>query len=1269
MKGKLNEPVKSNLSTITKRLIIIFITFTLFFTISSLVLSQSSPWPMFRQNPQRTGRSPYKGAEIDIFKWRLEVKDLTISSPAIGSDGTIYIGGTHFYAVNPDGTLKWIHETEGLVQSSPAIGADGTIYVGSRDGYFYAINPDGNLKWKLGIGGAIVSSPAIGSDGTIYIGGTHFYAVNPDGTLKWIFKTEGPVQSSPAIGLDGTIYVGSLDENFYAINPDGTLKSAGWIGGQVVSSPAIGSDGAIYMGSENRNLYAIRSLYALRNGKVSWGFDTGSKVVSSPAIGYDGIIYIGGNGLYAVNPSDGTLKWEFKTEDAIESSPAIGSDGTIYVGSGSSLYAVNPDGTIKKRFSTGEKGWFILSSPAIGSDGTIYVGSSNIDVHSIWSIPGTSDVKVGNGFLYAIGNAVFSPQDTETTSPLQDSLNEMLTWDRTYGGSGYDRAWTLIQTIDGGYAVAGFTSSKGAGGEDFWVIKLDEQGNKVWDRTYGGSGYDIGFSLIQTTDGGYAVAGATTSKGAGNEYFWVIRKLDEQGNQIWDKNYGGSGYDEAYSLIQTTDGGYAVAGVTESKGAGKEDARVIKLDEQGNRVWDKTYGGSGDDGAFSLIQTTDGSYAVAGYTESKGAGNRDAWVIKLDKQGNKVWDRTYGGSAADGVESLIQTTDGGYALAGFTDSKGAGNRDAWVIKLDKQGNKVWDRTYGGSAADVAYSLIQKTDGGYAVAGVTESKGAGEEDTWLIKLDSQGNKVWDKTYGGSGYDETYSLIQTTDGGYAVAGVTESKGAGEEDFWVIKLDKQGNLISEIYDSEKAVEAKDTAENTEINDGNSQVSTETSTTMTQTIPVPSFDSYQWEVGLPGFTKPGDITYFGKKTLGTVQLLKPSNGAISSPGNIPFSWDPVSNATKYQFIIYNFQGEVALDAVKSSTSSIVNLDIDIKKTTTSSVTCTWKVRAGDNSGNWGPWSSTWSLTLKSATIISPDSSTQDSDTTYSLTGNLYCPETRGYPCDSCSTAKGYINHFQGFNVLTTNEDCYVKLIYNNGDYIGNQNDCKVTVKGEKWLGLEDESGTKLVEEINKGNFDFTRANKFIERTMNFPGDNYKYEFANEGKEFRLYLPRNREEAFKAVPWKNITVEIKNKETDRVFIYKFQKGIFPQAYSWSNGVANYGQCVWWTAKRWVEEVDSKTLFPFYPPSPQDVNIIKINSNYQPKRFDILINYIPGGPPEHYGFVEKVEGDKMYISQFNWIKPGEVYNYIIRTWNGNATNLFYPYNPSNEYYFKYYYRK
>jgi len=241
----------------------------------------------------------------------------------------------------------------------------------------------------------------------------------------------------------------------------------------------------------------------------------------------------------------------------------------------------------------------------------------------------------------------------------------IIAWDRTYGGSDKDGANCLIQTTDGGYMVAGHTKSKGAGDGDSWVIKLDKKGNKVWDRTYGGSDNDLAWSLIQTTDGGFAVAGVTFSKGAGYADIWVI-KLDKKGNKVWDRTYGGSRADIAHSLIQTTDGGYAVAGYTSSKGADYIDIWVIKLDKKGNKVWDRTYGGSGNDGASSLIQTTDGGYAVAGWTDSKGAGDADIWVIKLDKKGNKVWDKAYGGSDKDGPNCLIQTTDGGYAVAGHT---------------------------------------------------------------------------------------------------------------------------------------------------------------------------------------------------------------------------------------------------------------------------------------------------------------------------------------------------------------------------------------------------------------------------------------------------------------------------------------------------------------------------------------------------------------------------------------------------------------------------
>lgn len=365
--------------------------------------------------------------------------------------------------------------------------------------------------------------------------------------------------------------------------------------------------------------------------------------------------------------------------------------------------------------------------------------------------------------------------------------NISLVWDSVFGGKNNDYATSLIQTTDGGYMVAGTTYSYGAGGRNFWVIKLDNKGNVVWDKTFGGNSCDCAYSLIQTADGGYAVAGKTYSYGAGGWDFWII-KLDSVGNKEWDKTYGGSDDDYLKSLIQTADGGYAVAGETLSFGAGGKDVWFIKLDSDGNKIWDKTFGGSKYDYAESLIQTMDGGYVVAGGTESYSVGKSDFWVIKLDNQGNREWDKTFGGSDWDMAYSLIQTADGGYAVAGGTFSYGEGEEDFWIVKLDNGGKKVWDKTFGGNDWDMATALIKTDDGGYAVTGITKSYGAGGKDFWVIKLDNEGNKLWDKTFGESDDDSAWSLIQTDDGCYVVAGGASFNGTVRGDFWIIKFSEE-------------------------------------------------------------------------------------------------------------------------------------------------------------------------------------------------------------------------------------------------------------------------------------------------------------------------------------------------------------------------------------------------------------------------------------------------------------------------------------------------
>ena len=343
-----------------------------------------------------------------------------------------------------------------------------------------------------------------------------------------------------------------------------------------------------------------------------------------------------------------------------------------------------------------------------------------------------------------------------------------------------------------------------------------------WQKTLGGSSSDEAHSIQQTTDGGYIVVGIAYSNDGdvtnnhGSHDYWVV-KLDANGNRIWQKTLGGSSIEDAWSIQQTTDGGYIVAGYTESNDGdvtgnhGGADSWIIKLDDNGNKIWQKTLGGSSADGAQSIQQTTDGGYIVAGSTASNDGdvtgnhGDYDAWIVKLDPNGNKLWQKTLGGSSADGAQSIQQTTDGGYIVAGDTYSNDGdvtgnhGGYDYWVVKLDANGNRIWQKTLGGTRGEQAYSIKQTKDGGYIVAGLTYSNdgdvtgnngSSSFSDYWIVKLDANGNKLWQKTLGGSSSEIAYSIQQTSDGGYVVAGGTGSNdgdvtGNHGSDYWIVKL----------------------------------------------------------------------------------------------------------------------------------------------------------------------------------------------------------------------------------------------------------------------------------------------------------------------------------------------------------------------------------------------------------------------------------------------------------------------------------------------------
>ena len=360
-------------------------------------------------------------------------------------------------------------------------------------------------------------------------------------------------------------------------------------------------------------------------------------------------------------------------------------------------------------------------------------------------------------------------------------------WTKTFGGSNTDCGKSVQQTDDGGYIIAGYTSSYGAGADNVYLIKTDAEGYEQWSQTFGGNSVDYSESVHQTSDGGYIVAGYTYSYGAGYYDVYLI-KTNAHGNQQWYQTYGGSDWDYGYSVQQTNDGGYIVAGWTSSYGAGYGDVYLIKTDAGGNQQWYQTFGGNGWDYGYSVQQTNDGGYIIAGTTYTFGAGEGDAYLIKTDTEGFQQWSRTYGGGADDWGWSVQQTSDGGYIIAGWTISFGLGNYDVYLVKTDASGNQQWYQTYGGIDWDHSFSIQQTSDGGYIIAGTTDSYGAGETDVYLIKTNTSGIEQWSQSLGGNDDDYGYCVQQTSDSGYVITGYTESYGAGNLDVWLIRLDAE-------------------------------------------------------------------------------------------------------------------------------------------------------------------------------------------------------------------------------------------------------------------------------------------------------------------------------------------------------------------------------------------------------------------------------------------------------------------------------------------------
>ncbi|MEM8929076.1 MAG: hypothetical protein AAGC45_12820 [Bacteroidota bacterium] len=345
---------------------------------------------------------------------------------------------------------------------------------------------------------------------------------------------------------------------------------------------------------------------------------------------------------------------------------------------------------------------------------------------------------------------------------------------------------------------------------DYWLVKLTADGNLDWQKTYGGSKDDQGQQIIQTSDGGYAITGYAMSDdgdGSNNEGFhdnWILR-LDASGNILWERSFGFSGHDHSYDLVETADGGFFFSGfldVTSSNGEGSTDKNSLtahgvgefwgtKIDGDGNLEWRKFFGGTNNDRSFGVVNAHDGGYILTGASESDDfditnpKGSYDFWAVKVDKTGNFVWENSYGGTGIDQAQDIFATLDGGYVMVGNTFSsdtqvtKNHGQSDVWLIKIDANGQLLWQKSFGGTGFDAAHSIRGTSDGGLLICGNSKSfdgdvgENFGENDIWIFKTDASGNMQWEKSFGGLSLDFGYDAIETDNGTIILVGETTSQ----------------------------------------------------------------------------------------------------------------------------------------------------------------------------------------------------------------------------------------------------------------------------------------------------------------------------------------------------------------------------------------------------------------------------------------------------------------------------------------------------------------
>jgi len=369
-------------------------------------------------------------------------------------------------------------------------------------------------------------------------------------------------------------------------------------------------------------------------------------------------------------------------------------------------------------------------------------------------------------------------------------------WNNTYGGRYFDYILDGEITNDGGYISCGSTrslSNSNGDNEDGWLLKIDNFGNEIWNRTFDNKGVDVLARIHQTNDNGYILNGWTVS--LDDEYLdsWIV-KTDENGVEIWNNTYGGIYRDYSNSnLVESNDGGYLLSGFTNSYGGFQGDVWILKISSNGDELWNKTFGGNQLDYGVEIIPGLDDGYIILGNTYSYGEGDSDCWIIKIDDEGNEQWSKTFGGNFYDRGRSIIIAGDNGYIVLGSSNFVIEADNDffyldndIWVFKIDLLGNMVWEKTIGDRFFDETGNSIQiSSDSGYIISGRMDHKSNGKIDGLLMKIDDNGNVEWKKIFGGSENQVANTIIQIENGNYVIFGWTNSYGMGDFDAWIVSF----------------------------------------------------------------------------------------------------------------------------------------------------------------------------------------------------------------------------------------------------------------------------------------------------------------------------------------------------------------------------------------------------------------------------------------------------------------------------------------------------